>query len=110
MRNFTKYSQAAVLLAGALCSSAFAATGPKLTTLYSFAGSPDGAYPVGNPAADSSGALYSAAQAGGVWAFGAVVQLKSSGSSWSENVLYSFTGGADGGTPSGTLTLDAKGN
>jgi uncharacterized repeat protein (TIGR03803 family) len=111
MRNLTKCSQAAALLASALCTSLFAQpAGPKLTTIYEFAGSPDGAYPVGNPAADSSGNLYTAAQAGGVWAFGGVSQLKLSGSTWSETVLYSFTGGADGGTPSGTLTVDTKGN
>lgn len=29
---------------------------------------------------------------------------------WTENTLYTFTGGADGGTPSGNLVLDPAGN
>jgi uncharacterized repeat protein (TIGR03803 family) len=111
MRNLTKCSQAAALLASALCTSLFAQpAGPKLSTIYSFAGSPDGAYPIGNLAMDTGGNLYSATQEGGVWANGSVVQLKSSGSTWTESVLYSFTGGADGGYPDGALTLDGKGN
>jgi hypothetical protein len=32
------------------------------------------------------------------------------GTSWTEQVLYSFTGGSDGGTPESSLVLDATGN
>lgn len=76
-----------------------------LTTLYSFGPAPDGAYPEGSGViADSSGNLYGTTLYGGAHGYGTVYEISSSGT---ESVLYSFTGGADGGAPSGTLVLSA---
>jgi uncharacterized repeat protein (TIGR03803 family) len=42
---------------------------------------------------------------------GAVFELSPSGGRWTENTLYSFTGGADGGNPDdGAATFDSAGN
>lgn len=81
------------------------------TLLYSFAGGTDGVYPTGILASDAAGNLYGTTQSGGSGGAGTIFEL-SPGSSggWTESVLYSFTGGADGGYPYGGVTLDAYGN
>jgi uncharacterized repeat protein (TIGR03803 family) len=56
------------------------------------------------------GNLYGAASGGGVGGNGLVFELSpGSGSTWNENVLYTFTGGTDGSEP-GTLLFDSDGN
>jgi hypothetical protein len=61
---------------------------------------------------DSQGVLYGATAQGGTGACfggcGAIFALKSTPTGWKETVLYSFTGGADGASPTG-LTLAANG-
>jgi len=47
---------------------------------------------------------------GGDFGSGTVFQLKPSGTSWTHTVLYSFTGGADGGEPYKGVTVDSQGN
>jgi len=83
--------------------------------LYSFAGGSDGMYPYGGIAVDKNGDLYGTTVGGGNGSncdggCGTVFKLTKSGNSWSENVLYSFQGGADGFGPGGALIFDAKGN
>ena len=39
-----------------------------------------------------------------------VYQLTPGYTGWSQSVLYSFTGGADGGFPESTVTIDNAGN
>jgi hypothetical protein len=75
----------------------------------------DGAHPLGALVADASGALYATAQSGGSFCpidgCGAVVKLTPrSGGGFSESVIYSFSGGNDGGNPTAGLTIDARGN
>lgn len=71
---------------------------------------PGGVDPVGL-VADRAGNLYGTTGSDGFYSFGTVFQVHpSSGGIWTENALYSFTGGADGGHPEAVLTLDAKGN
>ena len=41
---------------------------------------------------------------------GVVYELTQSDGSWSESVLYSFTGGNDGGAPAAGLIFDSNGN
>jgi uncharacterized repeat protein (TIGR03803 family) len=83
------------------------------TVLYSFTGDPDGGDPVyGNLLMDKSGNLYGTTQGGGSFNRGSVWELSANGS---ETVLYSFTGGKDGGGSDGggadqSLVMDAKGN
>ena len=71
----------------------------------------DGAAPFGGLVADSNGALYGATYYGGKYGQGTVYKLAppaTQGGVWKQNILYSFTGGADGGEPSGSLLLDSK--
>jgi len=75
--------------------------------LYSFTGGQDGAFPTGGVVADSSGNLYGATNSGGASGAGVVFKLDTASN---ETVLYSFTGGADGGYPSGGVILDSAGN
>jgi uncharacterized repeat protein (TIGR03803 family) len=77
------------------------------TVLYSFSRGNDGWLPSGGLIRDSSGNLYGTTQGGGPANEGTVFKLDSTGN---KTVLYSFTGGNDGGTPVGGLILDAVGN
>ncbi|HVN07199.1 MAG TPA: choice-of-anchor tandem repeat GloVer-containing protein, partial [Bryobacteraceae bacterium] len=76
------------------------------TVLYSFAGWTDGNGPSAGVVLDAAGNLYGTTQNGGMWGEGVVYKLDTNGL---ETVLYSFTGGADGGYPSG-LFRDPAGN
>jgi uncharacterized repeat protein (TIGR03803 family) len=82
-------------------------TAGKQTVLYSFTGEADGASPVGGVVRDSAGNLYGTTVAGGTSYTGVVYKVDKSGQ---ETVLYSFTGGADGGIPYSGVIRDAAGN
>jgi uncharacterized repeat protein (TIGR03803 family) len=90
-------------------SSSASATSTE-TVLYSFTGSPDGAGPLSNLTADSAGNLYGTTSGGGRAGFGTVFELKHSANGWSEHVLYSFAGGADGIDPEAGVIFDGSGN
>ncbi len=78
-----------------------------LTVLHAFAGSPsDGANPVAGLVRDLKGNLYGTTVNGGAHGAGSVFRVTATGS---EKVLYSFTGGADGGNPNAGLVY-AQGN
>lgn len=81
------------------------------TVLYRFTGGADGAEPTGVLARDSAGNLYGTILEGGVqkgiYGSGVVYKLDPSGK---ETVLYSFTGGADGGSPAAGVIRDPTGN
>jgi len=79
----------------------------KETVLYSFTGKPDAEYPYAGLVRDSAGNLYGTTINGGATGWGTVFKVNSTGK---ETVLYSFTGGADGGNPYGTLLGDRAGN
>jgi uncharacterized repeat protein (TIGR03803 family) len=73
-----------------------------------------GAYPAGNLALDSNGNIYGTAWAGGStpngcqgYGCGTVFEIDASGQF---TMLYSFTGGGDGGMPNGGIIRDAAGN
>src|ERR1039458_4056797 len=75
------------------------------TVLHSFpANSLDGALPEAGLVMDSNGNLYGTTSSGGVHGVGTVFEVTSTGT---ETVLYSFTGGPDGGIPYGGLVLDS---
>jgi uncharacterized repeat protein (TIGR03803 family) len=80
------------------------------TILYRFTGGSDGGRPVSPVIFDNAGDLYGTAQVGGSTNNGVVFKLTHSGSSWTESVLYSFTGSPDGYDPTGGLVFDAAGN
>ena len=77
------------------------------TVLYTFTGGADGGYPYGALILDSEGNLYGTTGGGGASGAGVVFKIDTSGN---ETVLYTFTGGDDGGGPLGGLTRDSKGN
>ncbi|MGA3212722.1 MAG: choice-of-anchor tandem repeat GloVer-containing protein, partial [Terriglobales bacterium] len=82
-----------------------------LTTLYTFTDGDDGAYSYATPVFDTSGNLYGTASGGGASGAGVVFQLTpTSVAPWTENVLYAFTGGSDGGQPETNVIFDSKGN
>jgi uncharacterized repeat protein (TIGR03803 family) len=80
------------------------------SVIYSFAGDEDGEYADTDLAIDKAGNLYGTTVLGGDFGSGTVFQLSPSGNSWIHTVLYSFTGGPDGGEPYKGVTLDAEGN
>ena len=96
---------AAVLV---LACAAWAAGTPQI--IYNFAGGNDGEYIDSDLVIDGAGNLYGTSVQGGNFASGTVFQLTPSASGWTHTVLYSFTGGADGGEPYKGVTLDHQGN
>jgi len=70
----------------------------------------DGYFPTGTLITDKQGNLYGTGGGGGTFNQGTVFELTRSGGVWIENTLYTFTGNADGGRPSGGLVFDKSGN
>ena len=78
-----------------------------LTQLYAFTGGTDGGYPTASLVQGADGNFYGTTSQGGAAGAGTVFQLTSGGGL---TVLYTFTGGADGGYPSAGLIRGADGN
>jgi uncharacterized repeat protein (TIGR03803 family) len=79
----------------------------KETILHSFQGGSDGANPYSGLLLGSGGNLYGTTYQGGASNAGTVYEVSASGE---ETVLYSFTGGADGGNPYAGVVADSSGN
>jgi len=84
------------------------------STLYDFRGRAggrhDGSLPVG-VIFDQAGNLYGTTQAGGATNYGVIFKLTPNpDGSWTETLLHHFTGGKDGGSPTGGLMFDLVGN
>lgn len=77
--------------------------------LYTFTDEADGGSPYAGLVLDSSGNLYGTAPQGGI-GYGVVFALTQVQGSWQYEVIYTFTGGQDGGYPSGGLVIDPAGN
>src|SRR6185503_12383838 len=58
---------------------------------------------------DSAGNIYGTSVLGGEFGGGTVFQLTPTPTGWEHAVLYSFTGGADGGEPYKGVTIDRRG-
>jgi len=88
-----------------------AVTASKYKVLYRFTGE-DGANPFGASLIfDAAGNLYGTTYNGGSGNRGTVFKLTPhANGTWTESVLQSFGGGADGAGPFGGLVLDAAGN
>jgi len=92
----------------------------KETVLYTFTGGADGANPAVGLITEGDGRLYGTTLAGGASktcngynGCGVVFSLSppaTQGAPWTEAVLYTFTGGADGGIPFASLITDGAGN
>lgn len=84
------------------------------SVLYSFTGGADGKFPAGRLLLDAAGNLYGTASEGGVvncdngiHGCGVVFKMSPTGQ---ETVLYTFSGGSDGGEPMAGLVRDSAGN
>jgi uncharacterized repeat protein (TIGR03803 family) len=80
----------------------------SLTMLHSYSGEVAG--PQGPLLRDSAGNLYGTSLESGKYGWGNVFKLTPSGSGYTYTDLYDFTGGSDGGWPSGQIEMDANGN
>ena len=87
------------------------------SVLYNFCSQPncsDGGDPMSGLTSDGAGNFYGTTPAGGVnsgTVAGNVYELSPNGSGgWNETVLHTFTGGADGDSPSGPVIFDSLGN
>ncbi|HEY3637905.1 MAG TPA: choice-of-anchor tandem repeat GloVer-containing protein [Rhizomicrobium sp.] len=85
----------------------------KEVVLHSFAGGSDGMSPIAGLIADKSGHMFGTTNLGGTgtgcggFGCGTIYEIDAKGT---ETVLYSFTGGSDGGKPVGGLLMDKSGN
>jgi uncharacterized repeat protein (TIGR03803 family) len=86
--------------------------------VHAFQGPPDGVEPSGGVVSDGAGNFYGTTTGGGLTSCGDDtgfcgtvyrVTLSENGS-WTESVIYSFEGGTDGASPSGSLIFDGAGN
>jgi uncharacterized repeat protein (TIGR03803 family) len=85
--------------------------GWAVKVLHSFTGGSDGGAPLDTLIFDHVGNLYGTAGLGGNDDAGVVFKLApNQDGSWTESVLYSFTGGADGAVPFAGLVFDQAGN
>jgi uncharacterized repeat protein (TIGR03803 family) len=83
------------------------------TVLHAFSGGPDGSQPQGSLLLDTHGDVYGTTSGGGGNGNGNVFELMppaSGQTAWTENVLYAFSGGADGKAPQSNLIADARGD
>jgi hypothetical protein len=89
--------------------------------LHSFGSGQDGLYPMGSLAFDPLGNLYGTTEYGGsvgpcvavnvTVGCGTIFRLNSTSSgTWNEDILYRFSGGADGGLPDSAPILDSLGS
>jgi uncharacterized repeat protein (TIGR03803 family) len=81
------------------------------TVLYNFFHtSTDVAFSQGGLVFDTAGNLYGTGTRGGAFGFGGIYEISPGTGGWTEQVIYSFAGGTDGGNPGGNLIIDASGN
>jgi uncharacterized repeat protein (TIGR03803 family) len=71
--------------------------------LHSFGGTDDGAEAFVPVVVDSSGNVFGITFKGGTDDYGIVFELTESSGSWTENILHTFSGGADGGYPTSLM-------
>ncbi len=81
------------------------------SVLHSFTGYRDGGYPSSSLILDKSGALYGTSSSYGLHSDGTVFKLTSTfGGTWTEDPLYNFAGGKDGGNSYAGVIPDSEGN
>jgi uncharacterized repeat protein (TIGR03803 family) len=110
----SKSAVLAAVIAALIFAGTTLATAQTESVLHFFQSSnkSDGANPNGGLVADGKGALYGVTSFGGTnWSCGSAYKLSppaSPGGVWKQNILYNFTCNADGGSPNGTLLIDAR--
>lgn len=83
------------------------------TVLHSFGGAGDGATPQSGVVVGKGGILYGSTMNGGANGFGIVYQLVPpaiKNGAWTENILYSFADGDDGGYPFSPVSIASDGS
>jgi uncharacterized repeat protein (TIGR03803 family) len=82
------------------------------TVLHSFGGGTDGQFLEGGVVEDKAGNFYGTTEEGGGsgCSCGTIFKLALSNGVWAKTLLYTFTGGADGGYPIGNPIFDSAGN
>ncbi len=89
--------------------SAFGAQNGK--EIYAFKSGADGYVPLASPILDSAGNLYGTTEVGGTAQDGTVYELVlNGGGTYTEKLLFTFTGNSTGFYPSGSLIFDGAGN
>ncbi|MBA3915479.1 MAG: hypothetical protein H0X25_16820 [Acidobacteriales bacterium] len=78
--------------------------------VHTFGTGTDGAQPIGGLVLDSAGNFYGTTSLGGTLGNGTVFEGKRSGTSWTESLIYNFTGGTDGANPPAGVTLGPDGS
>ncbi len=112
MKKLMLTTMSVALLAAPAVAQARRKTSPY-TPIYNFLAGNDGNGPQGALIQDANGVLYGTTAIGGPASAGTVFSLtppQAGTSVWTETVLYSFTGGADGSAPMSALVMDANGN
>jgi uncharacterized repeat protein (TIGR03803 family) len=100
-------SAAVALAIVLLLATSHSAQAQTFTVLYNFTGAPDGANPFAGLVRDAAGNLYGTTYTGASSGYGVVFKVDPSST---ETLLYSFTGGVDGGSPVGGVVRDTAGN
>ncbi len=101
-----------IVVASLMFTSGALASGATETTIYTFGNPPDGEFPAGPVVFDKAGNIYGTTAGGGKYGDGTVFELMppaAQGDPWTETILYSFTGGSDGSSPSSGVILGSKG-
>jgi uncharacterized repeat protein (TIGR03803 family) len=81
------------------------------SVIHSFNGT-DGTLPIGRLIFDDEGALYGTTSGGGAREGGTVFRIDPPavpGDPWTQEVLFAFSGGRDGGSPDAGVTMDRQG-
>ena len=107
MNALTQLNKTILLFVMALSLTTAAAT--TTNVIFSFE-EEEGEYADTDLETDSAGNIYGTTVLGGEFGGGTVFQLSPTPNGWVHTVLYSFTGGADGGEPYKGVTLDREGN
>ncbi|HXJ93410.1 MAG TPA: choice-of-anchor tandem repeat GloVer-containing protein [Terriglobia bacterium] len=81
--------------------------GSIVTLLHTFGAGTDGIGPMAGLVRDTAGNLYGTTYYGGLYGWGTVFKLDSTGA---ETILYNFTGKKDGAEPVAGLVMDTAGN
>src|SRR5450830_86050 len=112
LRERLKLPGAAILILAATLGLAVRASAQPYTeaTIHTFKPAPFGAYSQASLIQASDGNLYGTTPQGGVSGHGTVFKISNPTASPTESVIYSFTGGTDGGYPVASMIQASDGN